>query len=38
MERGTLSAFKREARNIIEKDLPYVSHADNIIRIFKDKV
>ena len=32
-----MSAFKREARNIIERDLPHISHRDNIIRVWKDR-
>ena len=38
LERGSLSAFKREARNIIERDLPLILHRDNIIKVFTDKV
>ena len=37
LERGTMSAFRREARNIIERDLPHISHRDNIIRVWKDR-
>lgn len=37
LERGTISAFKREARHIIERDLPHISHRDNIIRVWADK-
>ena len=32
-----MSAFRREARNIIERDLPHISHRDNIIRVWKDR-
>ena len=38
LERGSLSAFKREASNIIERDLPLILHRDNIIKVFTDKV
>ena len=38
LERGSLTAFKREARNIIERDLPLILHRDNIIKVFTDKV
>ena len=38
LERGSLSAFKREAGNIIERDLPLILHRDNIIKVFADKV
>jgi len=37
LERGSLSAFKREAGNIIERDLPLILHRDNIIKVFADK-
>lgn len=37
LERGSLTAFKREARNIIERDLPLILHRDNIIKVFTDK-
>ena len=37
LERGTLTAFRREARNIIDRDLPYILHKDNIIRIWAEK-
>ena len=37
LERGTMSAFQREARNIIEQDLPHIAHRDNIIRVWKDR-
>ena len=32
-----MSAFRREARNIIERDLPHIPHRDNIIRVWKDR-
>ena len=32
-----MSAFQREARNIIEQDLPHIAHRDNIIRVWKDR-
>ena len=32
-----MSAFKREARHIIERDLPHISHRDNIIRVWRDR-
>ena len=38
LERGSLTAFKREARNIIERDLPLILHRDNIIKVWTDKV
>ena len=38
LERGSLNAFKREARNIIERDLPLILHRDNIIKVWTDKV
>ena len=38
LERGSLTAFKREARTIIERDLPLILHRDNIIKVFTDKV
>lgn len=37
LERGSLSAFKREARNIMERDLPLILHRDNIIKVWTDK-
>ena len=37
LERGTIAAFRREARHIIERDLPHISHRDNIIRVWADK-
>ena len=36
LERGTIAAFRREARHIIERDLHF-SHRDNIIRVWADK-
>ena len=38
LERGTLSAFKREARHIIDRDIPHISHIDNKIKIFLERV
>ena len=38
LERGSLTAFKREARNIIERDLPLILHRDNIIKVWTDRV
>jgi hypothetical protein len=38
LERGSLTAFKREARNIIERDIPLILHRDNIIKVWTDKV
>ena len=37
LERGTIAAFRREARHIIERDIPHISHRDNIIRVWADK-
>ncbi|XP_059080280.1 transmembrane protein 117-like isoform X2 [Tigriopus californicus] len=36
LERGTLSAFKRQARTILERDLPHVTHTGNIIRVWNN--
>ena len=36
LERGSIAAFRREARHIIERDLHF-SHRDNIIRVWADK-
>jgi hypothetical protein len=33
-----MSAFRREARHIIARDLPHISHPDNIIRVWTHRV
>jgi len=33
-----MSAFRREARHIIARDLPYITHPDNIIRVWTHRV